>query len=318
MNEKEERKLNLLAEIASLYYEQDLTQAQIAEKVFVSRSRISRLLKKAKQEGLVDIQINFVGERSYEHEACLVSKYGLKDARVYNNRNKTEEQTLFGIGQFAADYLKDSVAEATRLGISWGKTVYQTIEVLSVKEKKPIDIVQIIGSLSTTNKYYDSRECVRLAAMKFGGRAHFLNVPVYIENDYVRQTILEDPFVSSTLSLAHTADIIFTGIDSMVPENFMRLYNGYLDNKSFEEIKKRESKGFICAHFFNSEGVILDEDINKRIIGMDMSYLKKVKTVIGAAGGQGKVEAIKAVLKGKLINVLITDFKTANRILLED
>jgi DNA-binding transcriptional regulator LsrR (DeoR family) len=84
---KEIRRLSLLAEIASMYYEKDMTQSQIAETTFISRSQVSRLLKESKKNGLVSIKINFPGERFFETEEFLKQKFGLKDCRILNNRN---------------------------------------------------------------------------------------------------------------------------------------------------------------------------------------------------------------------------------------
>jgi deoxyribonucleoside regulator len=318
MNEKEERKLNMLAEIASLYYEHDLTQSEIAKKMFISRSRISRLLKQAKEKGIVDININFVGERCYEHENYLINTYGLKDVRIYNNRNKTDKETLYGIGQFGAKYLLENITDTTFLGVTWGRTLYETVKSLKVKEKRPIDVIQIIGSAATMSDYFNSTECVRIAAKLLGGRAHYLNAPLYMEDDYARKTLLNDYFISTTLKFGERADVILTGIGSMTYENYMRLFRGYCSNEVFEQIKKQDAVGYICAHFYNRNGEFLNNDINRRIIGIDVNYLKNAKTVIGVAGGKGKAEAIKGAIKGKLINVLITDFKTANEILVSN
>jgi DNA-binding transcriptional regulator LsrR (DeoR family) len=315
INDKEIRRLSFLAEIASLYYEHDLTQSQIAERMFVSRSRVSRLLKQAKEKGLVDVKINFVGERYYELEQIFIRKFGLRDVRIFNSRNKMEDETLKGITMLAAQYLQEQIKEGTTLGISWGRTVYETVRAFEERGRMPIDVVQIIGSASSYNTYIDCRESVRKISRIYGGKAHYLNVPLYVEDDNARMVLLNDPFVSETMELAHNADIILTGIGSMKPENFWHLWEGYLNEDILESVKNEGAIGYLCAHFYDKWGNVLDNELNKRIVAVNISNLRKIKTVIGVAGGIDKVEAIIGAIRGKCINVLITDYNTANEIL---
>lgn len=315
MEEKTERKLNELAEIASLYYEQDLTQSQIAKRMLMSRSKVSRLLKQSREQGIVDIKINFAGERYYESEKQLIATYGLKDARVYNNRSEEDTATLSGIGRLGAEYLLNNMVDGSILGITWGRAVYETVQALRQKKKSFVDVVQIMGSAATTNEHFNSTESVRMAAKHLGGKPYYLNAPLYMQDDYARERLLSDPFISKTLELGQNADVILTGIGSMTYQNYMRLFRGYCTDVDYDQIKKQDAVGYICAHFYNQEGEFLTNDINSNIVGIDVNYLRKIETVIGVAGGVEKVEAIKGAIKGQLINVLITDLKTANAML---
>lgn len=314
--EKELRKLSFLAEIASLYFEKHLSQSEIAERTFISRSRVSRLLKESKEKGLVTVKINFTGERYFELEEIIKKKFKLKDARIFNNRNKTDDEILLGLGNLAAEYLEDIISENTNLGISWGKAVYNTVNSLQgSKKKQNIKVIQLMGSASSDNEYIDVRELISTVSKLINAKAYYLNAPLYMEDNYARNILMKDPINAETLRLAVNADILLTGIGSMDSNNFSHLWKGYLTEPYMEELKRMGVVGYIFAYFYDAMGNVFDNDSNKRIVGIDISQIKSIKTVIGVAGGACKASAVLGALKGNFINVLVTDYDTANEIL---
>jgi DNA-binding transcriptional regulator LsrR (DeoR family) len=96
------------------------------------------------------------------------------------------------------------------------------------------------------------------------------------------------------------------------------LWKGYLNESILECVKNEGAIGYLCAHFYDKWGNVLDNELNKRIVGLDICTLRKIKTVVGVAGGLDKVEAIIGAIRGKFINALITDYNTANEILVSD
>jgi DNA-binding transcriptional regulator LsrR (DeoR family) len=218
----------------------------------------------------------------------------------------------------ASSYLRECISQNTILGLSWGKSVYNTVS--NLKPEKGINnlkVVQIMGQASSDNEYVDARELVRIVSKLYNGKAYYLNSPLYIEDDYARNILKNDQTNANTIRLASCADIILTGIGSMDLKTFNHLWKGYIDKSSINELIKKGVAGYICAYFYDKNGNIMDIDYNKRIVGIDIHDLKNVKTVIGVAGGDSavKAEAILASLKGKFINVLVTDFDTANELI---
>jgi len=111
--------LELLAEVASMYYEQQLTQAEIADQLFISRSRISRLIAAAHKEGIISIKVHHFGERAYELEDLLKRAYNLKEVIVVNNLEKTNIETLNQITAFGARYIDSQIDKVKIIGVSW-------------------------------------------------------------------------------------------------------------------------------------------------------------------------------------------------------
>jgi DNA-binding transcriptional regulator LsrR (DeoR family) len=133
----------------------------------------------------------------------------------------------------------------------------------------------------------------------------------------VRDALLADPQISETLALGARADIALVGIGAItIPDSVVRQAN-ILTQVEFEQLQAQGAVGDIALRFFDADGQAVDHEMNDRIIGLDLDQIKSIPRVIGVAGGTEKFEVIRAALRGQLINVLITDDRTAAR-LLED
>jgi DNA-binding transcriptional regulator LsrR (DeoR family) len=319
-----EDKLSLLAEVASMYYEQDLTQAEIAKRTFTSRSRISRLLTLAKEKGIVEIKIHYPTDRVRHVESALKEKFGLKKAMVLKGGDRTYQEIVEGVGALAANYLDQIVCDDMIVGISWGKAVYNTVKALKPEGHHKIQVVQIMGTAGTEDPVIDAPELIRTLANKYNGNFHTLYAPLYVEDDYVRNSLMNENTIRETLKLARKSDIILTGIgcfEPNVPNNLWEgytlnnLWEGYLSKKERKILKDKGIAGTVSAHFYDVNGKILNEVMNNKIIGLDLDEIDKVDTIIGVAGGFFKAEAILGAIRGKFINVLVTDEATALKVL---
>lgn len=316
MTEKQMRKMNMMAEVSSLYYEHDWSQQQIADKLFISRSGVSRILKQAREKHVVEIKINYTFDRCYELENMLCKTFGLKEAYVFNDNGKSEEHTMNGLGQCGAQCLEKYIKDDTVLGVTWGKTLDITIKNLTPKAKKNISIVQLMGVPSKNNSYLDARRIVSELAQNYNGIEYYLNSPLYIEDDYTRKTLANDYSNSKTLEFSEKMDVVITGIGGMNYENFSRLYKGYVDKDTYEEVVDNGAVGTICAHIYDKQGDFSKFPLNNKIVGSDINHITNTRTVIAVAGGEGKNEAIFSAVKANLVNVLVTDYNNAKQILL--
>ena len=147
MNQKELKKLSLLAEVACDYYERGLTQNEIADKLFLSRTRVSRLLKEAVDEGIVSFSVNYTFERHYEIEERLKNRFGLKHARVLNNRISEKSMYHRDVCKLGAEYLMEHMKKNLIIGTGWGDSLAILVKMLQPLDLNP-DIVQLMGSVT--------------------------------------------------------------------------------------------------------------------------------------------------------------------------
>lgn len=313
MNESD--KLNYLAKLANMYYEQNMTQAQIADKLSTSRFKISKMLQEARAKKVVEITINEPHNRLYEIESILKQNFNLKDAIVLDNKMLPYEETINSLGKIGANYLDNVITENSIVGLSWGKTIFNVVELLKPNKKLPITAVQLIGSAAKDDPLIDSQELVRKVASAYGGKYKYLYAPMYIDNDYVRKALIQEPVLNDTLFLANKADIILTGIGTVDAVFSSSLWADYLMRINKSDFNLNKAVGCIFARLYDENGNEIDIDTNKKVVGIDLSAVHRAKYSIGVAAGKFKAEAILGALRGQYINVLITDDATATKVL---
>jgi DNA-binding transcriptional regulator LsrR (DeoR family) len=263
----------------------------------------------------VEIIIHHPWERLTEVEEQIKERFGLNEVEVLNSRGGSYEEILEGIGVLAAGYLDSIIKENTILGITWGRTIYHTVKALRPKRKLPITVVQVIGAAGAEDPIIDSPDLARRLASVYGGKYYYLHAPVYVANYHTRKMLIQEPTISNTLSLAERTNILLTGIGSLHPKITSSLWTKFLNTKLYSELRLKGAIGHLCAYFYDINGTILDIEMNKGIIGINVETLRKINKVIGVAGGEAKAEAILGAMRGKLINSLITDDTAALKVL---
>jgi len=308
----------LLTQVANLYYEDNLTQAEIARRINISRSTVSRLLRKAREAGVVEITIHHLWKTAPEIERDLIARFHLRHAQVLVGRGRPYEEILCGLGALTARYIESTLVEGTIFGISWGSAVHSTVRALRPDQRLPITVVQMIGAVGMGNPQIDGPDLARLLANVYGGEYRYLHAPLIVDDAQVREMLLQEPSIRETLSLAHRADIALLGIGSLVPDVSSLLRAGYLDQEALDQLRAQGAVGDICARHYDAQGHVLDIELNHHIVGIELETLHSIERVIGVAGGEAKAEAILGALRGEHVNVLVTDDATAQKVLALD
>jgi len=309
---------DLLAQVATLYYEDGLTQAEIARHVDVSRSTISRLLQEAREAGIVEITIHYPWKTDPELENRLEERFQLRKALVLAARGGVYKEVLRGLGVLAARYIDRALTQDSTLGISWGTAVHSTAQALRPKRRLPITVVQMIGAVGIGDPLIDGPDLARLMADIYGGEYRYLHAPLIVENGQVRQGLLQEPRIQETLGLARKVDIALVGIGSLVPEVSSLLRAGYLDREALTELRALGAVGDICGRHYDAHGRVMDIELNRCMVGIELKDLQGIEQVMGVAGDEAKAEAILGALRGGHINVLVTDDGAAGKVLTLD
>jgi len=197
---------NLLVQAAQLYYEQQLTQAEIGHQLEVSRSTVSRLLQEARGTGVVRIIINYPWKRRTELEIALVEQFSLKDARVLAEEDQGEADAFDGIGALAAIYLDNFVEPGMTMGVSYGRSIAATIEHLQPASSVEMTFIQILGALNSGNPLIEGPDLVREMANRYEAHYQYLYTPMIVENVRTRDLLLQEPSVRKPLAAGRQAD----------------------------------------------------------------------------------------------------------------
>ncbi|MCS7242577.1 sugar-binding transcriptional regulator [Candidatus Caldatribacterium sp.] len=306
----------LMAEVARLYYYEDLTQDQIGEVLGLSRQKVSRLLRQAKEEGLVQIRVLEDLGSTGALEERLRNKFGLRDARIATIFSQDKEVVTKRIAQVAASYLRSIVEPHTSLGVAYGKTLFAMVPFLIPKPTPGFQVVQIMGGYGKLKGEVVAIELARALAHNFGGSVVYLLAPAFAKDAETRNALLEDVRIAQVLELARRVDIALVGIGGVTSSSTL-LDTGDIYPYEVAELVAKGAAGNICGNFYDAEGREVSCQADSRRISLTLQDLRKIPKVIGVAGGEGKFKAILGALLGGYINILITDDVTALALLRE-
>jgi deoxyribonucleoside regulator len=304
-----------LAQIASMYYDQNKSQQEIAEQFGVSRSAVSRFLTEAREKGIVEIIVHYPWRTSPQLEEKLVSTFKLKAARVLLREQKTYEEMLQGLGILAAQYLDTILHDGMIIGISWGTALYQMIRAMRPRNLPGVEVIQMIGAIGAQVEPTDGPILAQLLSNRLGGFTRYLHAPLIVENGVARDILLQDRNIRETIARARQTDIMLVGIGTPHPELYSLLRAGYVSQAEAQCIREAGVVGDICGQHYSLSGEWLDIDINHRAIGIDLDVLVSNDQVIGVAGSSHKGAAILGALRGRFVKVLITDDQAAQKVL---
>jgi DNA-binding transcriptional regulator LsrR (DeoR family) len=306
---------DFLAQVASMYYERNLTQEEIAAEIGGSRSTVSRLLNEARDIGVVEITIHHPWKTNPSLEHKLAAKHNLQQAVVLDGDGRTRSEILRGLGNLAARCVDPGLTDESILGISWGRAVHSTVQALKPIRRIPLTVVQMIGAVGMGDPLIDGPDLARLLAVVYGGEYRYLHAPLIVENQQVREAFHQELMIEETLELARRADTALVGVGSLNPDESSLKRAGYLDQADLAELSSQGAVGDICARHYDSNGGNLDIELNRRIVGIELDDLRNIDRVIAVAGGELKAEAIRGALRGGYVNVLVTDDLAAQKIL---
>lgn len=309
--------LRLMTKIARLYYERGLQQSEIAAQLNLSQATVSRVIKRAHAEKVVRTTIHPPKGIYPDLEDALVERYGLADAVVADAVLDDEQMVIRDIGAAAAYYVETSIRNAEVIGLSsWSATLLATVDAMHpVPGVKNVKVVQILGGVGNPSaEMYATRLVSRLARLVHG-EAVFLQAPGVLGSVDSLKVLLQDPIIRASFSLLDTVTLALVGIGEIKPSSLLATSGNVFNPGELDSLRRQGAVGDILVRFFDRGGHPVESPLNDRVVGMSLEQLRRVKRAVGIAGGLHKVEAIRAALHGRLINVLITDHFTARRLL---
>lgn len=302
----------LLVKVSKMYYEEGLIQDVIMERLKLSRSKVSRLLEQARQQGIVHITVIVPRGISSDLEYNLEKRYHIQEAVVIEaQESDSQEAVNRQLGLAAANYLRRTIADNDVTGVSWGSTLNNMVGALQPLQVHGVQVVQIIGGLGQPESEMHATDLCRRMAHTLGCRLTLLPAPGIVNTHLTKEAFLSDRYVNQALEMFNKLDVAFVGIGSPSPNSVMMRDGAIITQFEMDDLLKKGAVGDIALRFFDANGQPVQSEVDQRVIGIKLEQLKKVKRVVGVAGGPEKLEAIRGALTGDLVDVLITDSVTA-------
>jgi DNA-binding transcriptional regulator LsrR (DeoR family) len=311
-----EEEYRLCVRVVRLYYEHNLTQSEIGERLGYSRVKINRVLRQAREAGVLEVRINAPAQYFYDLEIALLDQYALKDVIVVPE--ETPGHLLYlALARGAISWLKPHLKPGLRVGLGLGRTVSYLPQVFTCD--KPIDCIftEVVGAASSLPEPFGSINTTSKMAELCGGRAEYFYAPPFVTDSELKQRLMREPWVIAALEKARSAEVVMQSIGP-VDETSLLCVRGYISGTDLENLRRMGAVGDALGHYFNAHGRHVPTLIDNQTIGLELEDLFHIPFSVLIAGGPEKVLPIDAALKGHYFNVLITDRRTALALLSEE
>ncbi len=308
--------LRLIARVARMVYEWDLRQADIARQLGLSQATVSRLLSRSKEEGIVRVSIHLPQGVYTELEETLVKKFGLRDAIVVDSLEDSEKMIQRDLGAAAAYYLETTIRPNEVIGVSsWSATLLALVDALHPLAKKPgVKVVQILGGVGNPGAETHATRLTSRLAQLVGGEAVYLPVAGVLATEAARDVLIADEVTRQAIRLFDHVTTALVGIGAVDPSPLLAQSGNIFSGQELDLLRQARAAGDILLRFYDQDGALVQTGLEKRVISMSLEQLGRVSRAIGVAGGARKYAGILGALRGKWINMLVTDHFTAERL----
>ncbi|HHS9995662.1 sugar-binding transcriptional regulator [Klebsiella pneumoniae] len=309
--------IRLIVKIAQLYYEQDMTQAQIARELGIYRTTISRLLKRGREQGIVTtIAINYDYNENLWLEQQLKQKFGLKEAVVASSDGLLEEEQLSAMGQHGALLVDRLLEPGDIIGFSWGRAVRSLVENLpQASQSRQVICVPIIGGPSgKLESRYHVNTLTYGAAARLKAESHLADFPALLDNPLIRNGIMQSQHFKTISSYWDSLDVALVGIGSPAIRDGAN-WHAFYGSEESDDLNARHVAGDICSRFYDINGGLVDTNMSEKTLSIEMAKLRQARYSIGIAMGEEKYSGILGALHGRYINCLVTNRETAELLL---
>ena len=300
---------SLMVKAAWYYYFENMTQQAIADRLSISRMRVIKLLDAARQTGVIQFRLRSDGVGMAQQSHDLIKKYNLKDVFLIPETDTDDSHPNESIARAGAMYIADRLGDNACINVGYGDTLSRTLNHLATMVQNPVTCVSLTGGVS--NYLPNTRSNV------FNARLFLMPAPLLASSPEMAAAMRSENSVSEVIRMSQLSSFTLVGIGAM-NESATIVKSGSLNQNDLFYLKMHNAVGDVLCHFLDKNGNLIHTPIEDRLISTSLGQLKQLPNVIGLAAGASKVDAIRAVLRGGYLDILITDESTATLLLKDD
>lgn len=298
-----------------LYYEDGLTQSEIADVMGISRATVNSYLAEAREKGIVNISLEGGRLESLSVAQELKRHFGLTDCFIIPNDDNARP-LIDRLGVAGAHALKKILKSGDTLAVAWGRTALSVGEQTNISALQDMTVVQATGGTTASFSYTPER-CATVLAKAVSGRCVNIMAPAIVRSSEMRDMLLDEPLLQEQFAVLENANRILFGVSSLRSNSTIHT-SGFFESVSLQQYLAAGAVGVVAGRFIDERGQPVTGPLDSRTIGISLDKLRQIHTRIAVAGGFDKVPALLAALRGGYINVLVTDAATGLGILRAD
>lgn len=298
---------DLLVEVAVLYYEEGVTQTEIAKKMKLSRPTVASLLQEARDTGIVKITVQHTSSNIIQEQERLRKKYGLKTLLIASD---SAQQPKAEVGALCAKFVEEHLPNIKNLGIGWGTTVYEYVDHANFYDFSQLTITPLIGGVGFSDVKIHSNHLAFVLSQKYQCEVQYFYAPAMAESTEQKEMFTQSELVNLVLEAGRKVEMAIVGIGNPVQSSTYHQL-GYINEADAKELTAQNSVGDIGSTFFDKDAKVLHTKVSDRMIGVSLQEMKQIPDLVVLATGEEKIQSIQTLLANKVINHLIIDEKIA-------
>jgi DNA-binding transcriptional regulator LsrR (DeoR family) len=308
--------VRLMTKVAHMYHEQGIRQTEIADALHISQAKVSRLLKRAGEVGIVKTIVVVSPGLQTELETQLEQRFGLLEAVVVDVVGE-EAEIIAGLGSAGAGYLENTLTGGERIGISpWSQTLLAVVDRLRpLRTAGAESVIQLLGGVGNSSVQVQANRLLDELATRIGARPRFVPAPGLVGTAAMRRGLLKDSTMEDVTSEWASLTMALVGIGSLHPSPLLRQSGNAVEPVDESSLLSLGAVGDVCHRFFDADGNLVRGQLDDRVVGISPADYRGIPRRVGLAGGARKHAAIRAALRGGWVNVLLTDVETARTLL---
>jgi len=301
-----------LVQVARLYYDEDLSQKQIADRLGVSRSLIALYLQQAREAGIVRIQIVDPEDTCTDLAASLREATGVKQVTVIPNPRGSHTLTLRAVAGAAAEFLTDNLKDGDTLGLAWGRTTSAVADLLNPPHSQRTDVLPLMGECGHSGMHSQMNQLVMQAAQRLRAKAHFLSLPMVVSSSRLRDELVSEVGIREVIGRWDQINVACVGIGVVPPVPGMVVYIG---DEHLPRLVEAGAVGDVCGVYYDRQGRIIESGLEDQMIAASLDQLKAIDSLVAVACGEDKAVAVLGALRTGLISTLFIDRDMGEQIL---
>jgi deoxyribonucleoside regulator len=308
--------LKLVAKVLKMYFIDNLTQAEIAKKLSISRIKVARLLYYARDHQMYEVKINIPLGDYNQLENTLEKKFNLKECRIVPYLSNIEELYKY-LALELSEILNRVLLKNEYLGVSWGTTLEGVAKYLDLEKNKDVKVLPLCGEVGVDGVDYTINGITRMFANKLSSSYYTINTPGLLDTKETRKMVEKE---STTQQIMHLIEKVSTAVlavsDISLETSFGLL--GKITEEDIAYLKELGIIGILNFEFLDKEGNPVINALTERIMRIfPLEKIRNTKNAILISFGPKKVDIMRAALKANHVNILLTDEATASAILEE-
>lgn len=297
----------LQARVAWYYFVGGRTQQDIANELGTSRVRVNRLLAASRESGQVGITVNSELASCVALEHALIEGFGLREAVVVPTP-EVPDQLREALGVAAASHLAGLIRDGMTVALGWGRTMGPVIGNLPARHCRNLSVVCLQGGLAHCLNVNTFEVVADMAAL-YDADQHFFAAPLYVSDEAARDRFLDQHAIRETCNKARQADLALLTAGDM--DHSLVVSQGVKDRNTVAELKAAGAVGDVLGYFLDADGRLVDHPLNRRTVALPLADLATIQRRVMISGGAHRVAITRAVMRGGVANVLVTDEATA-------